>query len=164
MTFIIEATKDDHHTVDIRSTAIVAVILARKLAADGYEVSIRSPTGRSVFCRSVQPFADEQKLEFGGASGRRLRAATRSRSEAGMPAAVLAEIGRSTLPAGIGRRAIVIGECAGPRSGPVIVAEADRVGQPIGVKGGPRLRQAGCGGQRGQDCSGIEELQAGHLE
>ncbi len=46
MTFIIEATKDDHHTVDIRSTAIVAVILARKLAADGYEVSIRSPTGR----------------------------------------------------------------------------------------------------------------------
>jgi len=33
MTFIIEATKDDHHTVDIRSTAIVAVILARKLAA-----------------------------------------------------------------------------------------------------------------------------------
>ena len=45
MTFIIEATKDDHHTVDIRSTAIVAVILARKLAADGYEVSIRSPTG-----------------------------------------------------------------------------------------------------------------------
>jgi hypothetical protein len=46
MTFIIEATKDNHHTVDMRSTAIVAVILARKLAADGYEVSIRSPTGR----------------------------------------------------------------------------------------------------------------------
>jgi hypothetical protein len=45
MTFIIEATKDDHHTVDIRSTAIVAVILARKLAADGYAVSIKAPTG-----------------------------------------------------------------------------------------------------------------------
>ena len=70
--------------------------------------------------------------EFGGGSRRRMRAATRDRSEAGMPAAVLAEIGRSTLPAGIGRRAIVIGERAGLRSGPVIVAEADRVGQPIG--------------------------------
>jgi hypothetical protein len=79
MTFIIEATKDDHHTVDIRSTAIVAVILARKLAADGYEVSIRSPTGRSVFCRSVQPFADEQKLEFGRGRRRRMSAATRDR-------------------------------------------------------------------------------------
>src|SRR5450631_1488831 len=88
----------------------------------------------------------------------------RDRSEAGMSAAVLAEIGRSTLPAGIGRRAIVIGERAGLRSGPVIMAEADRVEQSIGVKGGPRLRQAGCGGQRGQDCSGREELQAGHLE
>jgi hypothetical protein len=35
MTFIIEATKDDHRTVDFRSTAIVAVILARKLVAEG---------------------------------------------------------------------------------------------------------------------------------
>jgi hypothetical protein len=66
MTFIIEATKDDHHTVDIRSTAIVAVILARKLAADGYEVSIRSPTGRSVFCRSVQPFVTSKSLNSEG--------------------------------------------------------------------------------------------------
>jgi hypothetical protein len=46
MTFIIEAVKDDHYTTDIRSTAIVAVILARKLAADGFAVSIRAPTGR----------------------------------------------------------------------------------------------------------------------
>ena len=45
MTFIIEATKDDHHTTDIRSSAIVAVILARKLAADGFAVSIGTPTG-----------------------------------------------------------------------------------------------------------------------
>jgi hypothetical protein len=66
MTFIIEAIKDDHHTVDIRSTAIVAVILARKLAADGYEVSIRSPTGRSVFCRSVQPFVTSKSLNSEG--------------------------------------------------------------------------------------------------
>jgi hypothetical protein len=46
MTFIIEATKDDHHTTDIRSTAIVAVILARKLAADGFAVSITAPSGQ----------------------------------------------------------------------------------------------------------------------
>src|ERR1700737_447370 len=98
MTFITEATKDDPHTVDIRSTAIVAVILARKLAADGYEVSIRSPTGRSVFGRSVQPFADEQKLEFGGGSGRGMRAAIRDRSEAGMRGTVRAGKGGTLLP------------------------------------------------------------------
>ena len=46
MTFIIEATKDEHHTTDIRSTAIVAVILARKLAAEGFAVSITAPSGR----------------------------------------------------------------------------------------------------------------------
>jgi hypothetical protein len=45
MTFIIEAVKDDHYTTDIRSSAIVAVILARKLVADGFAVSIRAPTG-----------------------------------------------------------------------------------------------------------------------
>jgi hypothetical protein len=45
MTFIIEAIKDDHHTADIRSSAIDAVILARKLAVDGFAVSIRNPTG-----------------------------------------------------------------------------------------------------------------------
>jgi hypothetical protein len=45
MTFIIEAVKDDHYTTDIRSSAVVAVILARKLAAEGFTVSIRSPTG-----------------------------------------------------------------------------------------------------------------------
>ena len=56
MTFIIEAIKDDHRTIDIRSSAIVAVILARKLAADGFEVSIKDPTedlysaDRSTFC------------------------------------------------------------------------------------------------------------------
>jgi hypothetical protein len=46
MTFVIEAIKDDHHTMDIRSSGIVAVILARKLSAEGYEVRIRSPSGR----------------------------------------------------------------------------------------------------------------------
>jgi hypothetical protein len=45
MTFIIQAVKGDHYTTDIRSSAVVAVILARKLAADGFAVSIRAPTG-----------------------------------------------------------------------------------------------------------------------
>jgi hypothetical protein len=45
MTFIIEAMKDDHRLTEIRSSAIVAVILARKLAAEGFEVSISAPTG-----------------------------------------------------------------------------------------------------------------------
>jgi hypothetical protein len=49
MTFIIEAIKDDHHTTDFRSSAIVAVILARKRAADGFAVSITAPSGRLYF-------------------------------------------------------------------------------------------------------------------
>lgn len=46
MTFIIEAIKDDRHSADIRSRAIDAVSLARKLEADGFAVSIGAPTGR----------------------------------------------------------------------------------------------------------------------
>jgi hypothetical protein len=45
MTFIIEAIKDDHHINDIRASVIDAVILARKFAADGFAVSIRTPAG-----------------------------------------------------------------------------------------------------------------------
>jgi hypothetical protein len=45
MTFIIEAVKDNHHTFDIRSTAVVAVVLALKLVADGFEVTIKTPSG-----------------------------------------------------------------------------------------------------------------------
>lgn len=45
MTFIIEAEKDDHRTTDFRSSAINAVIQARKLAADGFTVSITTPNG-----------------------------------------------------------------------------------------------------------------------
>lgn len=46
MTFIIEAVKDDHRTVDFRSSAIVAVILARKLTVNGFVVSITAPDGQ----------------------------------------------------------------------------------------------------------------------
>jgi hypothetical protein len=54
MTFIIEAVKDDHYTTEIRSSAIVAGILARKLA-----LQFRSGLDRTfVFRRSLQPFAD----------------------------------------------------------------------------------------------------------
>jgi hypothetical protein len=45
MTFIIEAVKDNRHTFDIRSSAVVAVVLALKLVADGFEVAIRPPSG-----------------------------------------------------------------------------------------------------------------------
>ncbi len=45
MTFIIEAIKGDQHTAQIRSSAMDAVILARKLAADGFAVSITDPSG-----------------------------------------------------------------------------------------------------------------------
>jgi hypothetical protein len=37
--------KDDHRTVDIRATASVAVIPARKLVADGFAVSITALSG-----------------------------------------------------------------------------------------------------------------------
>jgi hypothetical protein len=43
MTFIIEAEKDDHRITDFRS--INAVIQARKLAADGFTLSITTPNG-----------------------------------------------------------------------------------------------------------------------
>jgi hypothetical protein len=63
MTFIIEATKDDHHTADIRSSAIVAVILARKLAADGFAVSIRTPTGRLYFADQFNLLLTSKSLD-----------------------------------------------------------------------------------------------------
>ncbi len=45
MTFIIEAVKDNRHTFDIRASAVVAVVLALKLVAEGFEVAITTPTG-----------------------------------------------------------------------------------------------------------------------
>src|SRR5258708_37288341 len=50
-------------------------------------------------------------------------------SEAGVPLAVLAEIGGGALVAMVGRGAVVIGEAAGGRARPVIVEIADLVGQ-----------------------------------
>ena len=45
MTFIIESIKDQRRTTDFRSRADVAVTLARKLATDGFAVSITTPSG-----------------------------------------------------------------------------------------------------------------------
>jgi hypothetical protein len=53
MTFIIEAVKDDHYTTEIRSSAIVAGILARKLALQfrsGLRPDICIPPIASTFC------------------------------------------------------------------------------------------------------------------
>ena len=45
MTFTIEAIKDHHRSTDFRSSAIVAVILARKRVEDGVAVSITATSG-----------------------------------------------------------------------------------------------------------------------
>lgn len=45
MTFIIESLKDNRRNTDFRSSAEIAVTLARKLAADGCAVSITAPSG-----------------------------------------------------------------------------------------------------------------------
>lgn len=45
MTFIIESLKDNRRSTDFRSSADIAVTLARKLAADGCAVSITAPSG-----------------------------------------------------------------------------------------------------------------------
>ena len=55
-------------------------------------------------------------------------------SVAGVPAAVLADIGGGALAAEDGGRTIIIGEGAGLRSGAVIVQVADRVGQRVGAE------------------------------
>src|ERR1700687_1192280 len=69
--------------------------------------------------------------------------ARRACSVAGVPAAVLAEIGRRALGATNRRRPIIIGEGAGHEPRPVIVEVADVVGQPIkvGMMMGPRPGQ-----------------------
>src|SRR5450631_1966523 len=84
-------------------------------------------------------------------------------SVTGMPSSVLAEIGRRTLPTGIGRGTVVKSKGAGDEAGAVIVQEADRVGQAIPAQViAARLRQAGGHGHRGQDGGGSEEFQSGH--
>jgi len=76
-------------------------------------------------------------------------------SVAGVPAAVLAEIGCRTLRAVNGRRTIIIGEGAGQGAQPVIVVVADFVGQQMKPNMvAPRLDQARRHGQDGQDSGG----------
>ena len=45
MTFIVESIKVQRRTTDFRSRADVAVTLARKLATDGFAVTISAPNG-----------------------------------------------------------------------------------------------------------------------
>src|SRR6266446_9280878 len=76
-------------------------------------------------------------------------------SIAGVPAAVLAEIGCRTLRAVNGRRTIIIGQGAGQGPRPVIMQEANFVGQHIKPNVvAPRLDQARRHGQGGQNCGG----------
>src|SRR6266446_10959874 len=82
-------------------------------------------------------------------------AAWQPRSVAGMPAAVLAEIRCRTLRAVNARRTIIVSEGAGHGARPVIMLEADFVGQHIKPNVvAPRLDQARRDGQGGQTCDG----------
>ncbi len=69
MTFLIEATKDDHHTADIRSSVIDAVILARKLAAAGFAVSISTPAGRQYGADQFKLLLTSESLNSQGVAG-----------------------------------------------------------------------------------------------
>src|SRR4051812_26493652 len=86
-------------------------------------------------------------------------------SEAGVAAAVLAEIRGRALVAAVGRRAVVIGEGAGGEARAVIVQVADLVGQRIGpviavvMARFGKARGDGHGHERG---GGGEQLQSGH--
>jgi hypothetical protein len=88
---------------------------------------------------------------------------------AGMPAAVLPDIGRRALAAEDRGGAIIIGEGARLQSGAVIVQVADRVGQapvvqvvvvPI-MAGVCQVRGQGRGGQQG---GGNQKLRFGHFD
>jgi hypothetical protein len=90
-------------------------------------------------------------------------------SVAGMPAAVLADIGRRALAAEEGGGTVVIGEGARLRSGAVIVQVADRVGQapvvqvvvvPI-MAGVCQVWGQGRGGEQG---GGNEKRRFGHFD
>ena len=89
-------------------------------------------------------------------------------SVAGMPAAVLADIGRRALAAEDGGGTVVIGEGAWLRSGAIIVQVADGVGQtpivqvvvPI-MAGVCQVRGQGRGGEEG---GGNEKLRFGHFD
>ena len=88
-------------------------------------------------------------------------------SVAGVPPAVLADIGRRALAAEDGGGTVVIGEGTGLRAGPVIMQVADRVGQPPVVQVVPIV--AGIGQTRGQgrggeEGGGNEKLRFGHFD
>src|SRR2546430_5246779 len=87
-----------------------------------------------------------------------------SRSEAGVPAAVLADIGGRALVAAVGRRAVVKGEGAGGEARAIIMQIADRIGQ----RGGPVIAvmmacfgEARGNGDGGKRCCGGKELHRG---
>ena len=84
-----------------------------------------------------------------------------------MPAAVLSDIGRRALAAEDGGGTVVIREGAGLRTGPVIVQEADRVGQTPIVQVVPIMAgvcQAWGEGRGGEEGGGNEKLRFGHFD
>jgi hypothetical protein len=87
---------------------------------------------------------------------------------AGVPAAVLADIGGRALAAVIGRGAVVIGKDAGLGTGPVIVEVADLVGQwpmiAVLMAVMPGIRQTRGQGGRAKESGEREKLHFGHLD
>jgi hypothetical protein len=86
---------------------------------------------------------------------------------AGMPPAVLADIGSRALAAEDGGGTVVIGEGAGLRAGPVIVEEADWVGQAPIVQVVPIMAgvcQAWGEDRGGEEGGGNEKLRFGHFD
>jgi hypothetical protein len=88
-------------------------------------------------------------------------------SVTGMPPAVLADIGGCALAAEDGGGTVVIGEGAGLQARPVIVQEADRVGQAPIVQMVPvvaGIGQARGEGRGGEEGGGNEKLRFGHFD
>src|SRR5258708_13973475 len=89
-------------------------------------------------------------------------------SIAGVPAAILPDIGSRALPAVIGRGAVVIGKGGGRRAGPVIREVGDLVGQrpmiAVVVPVMARIRQAGRQGHYGEEGGGDQKPYFGHLD
>src|SRR5579863_2009533 len=130
-----------------------------------YPAELRAREGSITRLGRTGPAASARGAAAAGTSSPSDRSANvpHSGSEAGVTSALCA-IRRRTLRARVGRGSVVIGEGARLGAGPVIVAIADRVGQPIsvGMDVTTCLHLAGNRRKRSQNSHGESELQSGH--
>src|SRR5829696_815569 len=119
--------------------------------------------GIEIRCSIQLSYERVRRVDYQTWAGR----ASSGMSVAGMPPAVLADIGRRALTAEDGGGTIIIGEGAGLQAGPVIVQVADRVGQPpIGQMMPIMTGVCQVWGQRGggEEGGGNEKLRFGHFD